>query len=207
MSRLGAPRNRTKATVRTEQRDGVPVVVKDFSRCAWPVRVLVGRRSLRREARAYRALQGVPGVPRCLGFEGPDTLVIERAPGRSLSEWLPAELPQGTFDRLEERLALVHARGVALVDLHRSNVVVSQEGEVSLVDFALAITGRPPAARVPRGWLVRLAMRLDRHGLARIRARAEGASPPRLSGGLGLIYRAGRSLKSCLRGLKGLVRP
>jgi serine/threonine protein kinase len=207
MSRLGTPRNLTKASVRIERRNGTEVIVKDFGHRAWAVRALVGRPSLRREERAYRILEGVPGVPRCLGFEGPDTLLIERAPGHSMSEWRVQDLPAGVLDSLEERLALIHARGVALVDLHRSNVVVSEQGDVSLVDFALAAIGRRRGGGLRPGWWIRVGMRLDRHALARIRSRAEGAPRPVLRGWLGLIYRAGRSFKSCIRGLKGLGRP
>jgi hypothetical protein len=205
MSRIGAPRNRTKADLRFERRGEIEVIVKDFSGRPWPVRLLFGRPTLRREARAYRRLAGLEGIPRCLGFEGPDALVLERSPGRPLSEWTPTDPPPGeVWARLQRLLERIHGRGVAIVDLHRSNVIVSTGGEVAIVDFALAMTGRTDAA--PAGALRRAAMRLDRHGLARMRARAEGRPDPHLPGTLGRLYRAGRRLKAILARLTGFVR-
>jgi hypothetical protein len=205
MSRIGAPRNPTKAALRVERRGDVEVIVKDFAGRPWPVRVVFGRPSLRREARAYRRLAGLQGIPRCLGFEGPDTLVLERAPGRPLSEWSRSDPPPGeVWARLHGLLDHIHGRGVAIVDLHRSNVVVSAEGEVAIIDFALAMTG--PTDATPPGALRRAAMRLDRHGLARMRARAEGRPDPHFPGSLGRLYRVGRRLKAMFGRLTGFVR-
>jgi predicted Ser/Thr protein kinase len=206
MSRIGTPRNPTKASLRVERRGSVDVIVKDFGDRPRLVRAVFGRPTLRREARAYRRLEGLEGVPRFLGFEGADALVIERAEGRSLSEWPPERLPPGVWTRLERLLEQIHGRGVAVVDLHRSNVIVSEAGTVAIVDFALAMTGRgrPAAGRV--GLLRRTAMQLDRHGLARMRARAEGRPDPAVRGGFGTVYRAGRRLKAFLRRLTGFVR-
>ncbi|MBP7147798.1 MAG: hypothetical protein KBD01_09650 [Acidobacteria bacterium] len=195
MSRPRGPRNRSKAEVRFEQRAGRSVVVKDFGASPWWVRRLVGRPALRRELRAYRRLEGVAGVPACVGLEGPDTLVLERAPGESLSALEVGSVGAATFDELERVLREVHARGVAITDLHRSNVLVGPAGGVHVVDLALALLARD-AARP--GLLVRLLMRLDRFAAARMRARYLGLPEPEPEGVLRPLYRAGRALKRAL---------
>ncbi len=191
MSEFDEPRNPTKAIVRRATRDGREVVIKDFgTRPLW-VRVLYGRRVLRREARAYERLGGVRGVPRSLGFDGPDALVLELAPGRSLGAFEPGQVAPALFDDLERVLRDVHARGVAIADLHRSNVLV--DGTVAhVVDFAVARFARDPAHP---GWLVRQLQQLDRHAAARLRARYLGLPEPRASGLFGRVYRLARAVK------------
>jgi RIO-like serine/threonine protein kinase len=192
VSRPGAPRNWTKADVRREERDGKPVVVKDYRRRGRLFRWFHGRGALRREVAAYRRLAGVTGVPACLGFEGPDLLVLELAPGRSLSEFAAGALPSSVFDDLDRIVAAIHARGVAIADLHRSNVLVDDEGRVHIVDFAVARVAPSPAGP---GWLIRQLQRLDHHAAARLRAMHYGQPEPRPRGWFGFLYRLGRKLK------------
>lgn len=192
MSRPGRPRNWTKAEIRFETRDRREVVVKDFRRRSWWVRRLIGRPALRREAAAYQRLLGLQGIPRAFGFAGPDCLVIERVAARPLPEYPPASLPEAFFDALDRLIEQVHQRGVALADLHRSNVMVDDASAPHLVDFALARLARRPEAPGP---LVRLLFRLDRLAAARIRARHFGREEPRPAGPFGLLYRTARFFK------------
>ncbi len=192
MSDPGAPRNWTKAEVRREERDGRPVIVKDYSSRCWIVRRLFGRPSLHREAAVYQRLAHTPGVPACRGFEGPDALVLELAPGRPLSVIPPRSLPAAVFDALDEVLAGIHSRGVAIADLHRSNVLVDDAGAVHVVDFAL---GRVAASPSAPGFLVLQLQKLDRHAAARLRAAHLGLPEPRPAGMFGVLYRLGRALK------------
>ncbi|MDQ7007785.1 MAG: hypothetical protein Q9Q40_11200 [Acidobacteriota bacterium] len=190
MSRPGQPRNRSKAVVRFERRDGLEVAVKDYRQAGPWLRRLYGRPCLDREERAYRRLAGLEEIPRLIAREGPDRLVLERVPGRCLSEWAAPDLPPGLCERLDRALLRCHRRGVALVDLHRSNVLVAEDGRLWLVDFALART-RPATRPDP---LQRALFRLDHIAAERIRAHLEGR-PAELPGGLvGRLYRAGRWL-------------
>lgn len=196
MSDFDRPRNVTKALVRREPRDGREVVVKDYGPRPWWVRVFYGRPTLRREARVYERLSGVAGIPRSFGLEGKDALVLELAPGRALGEFAPGEVPPAVFDALDRILREVHARGVAIADLHRSNILVDVGGAggttVHVIDFAIArIAG--DAAR--RGWIVRQLQQLDRHAAARLRARYLGLPEPQATGTFGVLYRLGRRLK------------
>ena len=199
MSEVGRPRNATKADVRVEARGGRAVVVKDFSGRSLPVRLLVGRPALAREERVYRRLAGLAGIPACLGREGPDRLVLELAPGTPLDRLRPGEVPPAVFDDLDRLLGEIHERGVAVADLHRSNVLVDGE-RVHVIDFAIARIARRPGSP---GWLVRHLQALDRHAAARLRARYLGLPEPRPEGAFGLLYRLGRGVKALLRRIRG----
>ena len=192
MSDFDAPRNSTKADVRRERRGDVEVVVKDYGTRAWWVRTFYGRPTLRREARVYERLKGVPGIPRCFGLERPDALTLEFAPGRQLGAFAAGEVAPAVFDALDAILDAVHARGAAIADLHRSNVLVADDGAVHVIDFAVARLARDPARPGP---LVRLLQRLDRHAAARMRARALGLPEPVPTGVFGFLYRLVRRLK------------
>jgi RIO-like serine/threonine protein kinase len=100
----------------------------------------LARRLLARERRALAALAGVAGVPaeRDDGSPAPrDALVRTWVEGQPLSR--AASLPCDFFDRLDELVLALHARGVCHNDLHKeSNVIVGQDGRPWLIDFQLA---------------------------------------------------------------------
>jgi len=103
-----------------------------------PGSALVGRLLLAREAAALERLGGLPGVPR----------LAQRAPAGDvlLRGWIEGDglhraedLPRDFFERLEELVRSVHARGVCHNDLHKEqNVLVDRAGYPALVDFQLA---------------------------------------------------------------------
>lgn len=192
MSGFERPRNATKADVRREVRGGREVVVKDYGPRSRLVRLLYGRPSLRREARVYGRLEGVRGIPECLGPDGPDALVLALAPGQPLGNVAPGQVPAAVFDELERVLREVHLRGVAITDLHRSNILVAGDGAVHVIDFAVARIARDP---VRPGRLVRLLQQLDDHAAARLRARYLGLPEPAPRGLFGVLYRTLRALK------------
>ncbi len=164
---LAIRRNRSKAQLYFGGWNGRRVVLKDFGRpLQMPVMGGFARWTLGNEAAALRGLDGVPGVPRLLA-RSESVLVMEWVPGVPLSGFPPRGVPAVTFDRLEALLARIHAAGWAVGDLHRSNVLVSDDA-VHLVDFALAtahstLRGRAMAAHVQR---------LDRSAVAKLRRRA-----------------------------------
>lgn len=204
MSDFRAPRNATKADVRRAIQGGREVVIKDYGTRSWWVRALYGRPTLRREARTYARLAGVRGIPACHGFDGRDALVLELAPGEQLSKLATGTVDRAVFDELDRILRDVHARGVAIADLHRSNVLVARAGApggpfgdtppavVHVVDFAVARLARDPSRPGP---LVRLLQQLDRHAAARLRARYLQLPEPVPAGLFGWLYRTVRALK------------
>jgi len=193
------PRNRTKALVTKSMRNGRVVVVKDFSRCSALIKMVYGRPSLRREARVYTALQGIAGIPEGFGLEGRDRLVVEYIPGRLLVSFKRSRIDPRVFDQVDEIVTLVHERGVALVDLHASNIIITETGEVFLIDFANALFARD---KCWPGIFVRFFMKLDRHAAKRMRARYLRLPRPEAPGLFGILYRFGRGLKAVLGKVK-----
>lgn len=150
------------------------VVVKDFAPRAGWFRATLGRWLTGREAAAYRALAGLPAVPRYLGRIDALAFAVEYRPGRRLSRRLAAELPPGFLPALDAAVRAMHARGVVHLDLrHRGNVLVDASGEPVLIDFASALRLRPEG-RLARALLPALA-RIDLAALAKWRQRL---SPP-----------------------------
>lgn len=103
-----------------------------------PFSRLLAQTLLRREARALRALEGVPGVARVLAQAADGgALLRSYLPGTPLC--LARELPRDFFERLEELVRALHERGVCHNDLHKEgNVLVGEDGYPNLVDFQLA---------------------------------------------------------------------
>jgi serine/threonine protein kinase len=102
---------------------------------------VLGRRTLRREARIYEHLRGVPGIPHCYGLIGGGRyLALEHIAGPSLR--VVAE-PLADRDRFYARLLLtldaMHAAGVAHGDLKRKNNILVGPGEQPyVIDFGIA---------------------------------------------------------------------
>lgn len=102
----------------------------------------IARRLLAREQRALVALEPLVGVPRALEHE-------QRA-GVLVRSWIEGEalhralsLPTDFFDRLDELVAELHARGVCHNDLHKEqNVIAGADGYPHLIDFQLASVHR-----------------------------------------------------------------
>lgn len=141
------------------------VVVKDFAPRRCYVRRWLGPWLLRREARAYRRLEGVEAVPRLLGQLDAAALVFEYRPGVLLSRSLAGQLPPTFLADLQRAVAEMHRCGVVHLDLrHRSNILAGHDGRPVLLDFASALRfdrtcwwGR--TGLVLLGWIDRRALR------------------------------------------------
>lgn len=157
-------RRRFKARVYRDTREGRPAVVKTF-RDGGPLRRLVGRLLTAREARAYEALAGLPGVPRLLDRPDPHTLVLEWVDGEELG-YAPDRERRGlrVYPRLVAAVEAIHARGVAHGDLRsRHNVLVTAADTVFVVDFAGAV--RADRGGIVGRWLFRRLAAVDRSAL------------------------------------------
>lgn len=123
---------------------GRTFVVKDFAPRGFLVRTLLGPWLTLRETRAWRALQGCPGVPRFLGRVDALALAVEYRPGHCPRE-CSKEQARAFLDRLETAMREMHARGVVHLDLrHHSNLMVEKHtGEPVLIDFGAALVFRP----------------------------------------------------------------
>ncbi|MBT8444152.1 MAG: hypothetical protein HKN81_02785 [Gammaproteobacteria bacterium] len=116
---------------------------------------------IRREYRVYQRLEGIAGVPRCVGLSD-DRLLLEFIDGQPLR--LSAnELPDRDrfFDALLETLQGIHRAGVAHSDMKRKdNVLVTPAGMPCLIDFGSAVL-RPDGAGFLRSWTFRQACQID----------------------------------------------
>jgi RIO-like serine/threonine protein kinase len=144
-------------------------------------------------------LKGVAGIPACLGLEGRDCLVIEYIHGRLLGSYKRGELEACVFDRLDAIVKQAHARGVACGDLHQSNVIITADMRVFLIDFAHAVFASQGSRPGP---LARLFMELDRNAVRRMRARYLGQDAPQPAGLFGCVYRFARRLKDARKKIK-----
>ena len=136
------PGGGTRPALLILQHDGARAVLKDFQAGSWFLRALVGPWLIRREAHVYQALAGAPGVPRLIGLLDRHALLIEHIEGRNCAQYADGELPREFFDRLLAVVRGIHARGVVHCDIkNRSNIVVTDDLDPYIVDFASAFTG------------------------------------------------------------------
>lgn len=84
---------------------------------------------------------------------GTDYLVLELIPGRNLREALRGGIDRGRKLEIAERvaraLAAAHAEGIVHRDLKLENVMLTDEGEVKILDFGLARSADGPALAEP----------------------------------------------------------
>lgn len=119
-------------------RDARGARVRRVAQGAWPGAGFVARRLLARERRALGALEGLAGVAPLVERE-PRADVLERGYVEGVPLCLAETLPRDFFERLEELVRALHARGVCHNDLHKEgNVLVGTDGRPALVDFQLA---------------------------------------------------------------------
>lgn len=98
----------------------------------------VKRLMLKREYRAYRRLEGVPGVPRCFGFYDGRYLALAAIEGQTLRNAVIQD-PERFYRDLFEVIEALHSRGVAHGDLMRKeNILVDLQECPILVDFGVA---------------------------------------------------------------------
>jgi len=194
------PRNSSKGTVRIEMRAGRETVIKDYRGIKNPVVRLYGNMTLRNEQRAYTRLAGLPGIPPCYGITDEGCLELAFVTGKHLGLFKRRSVPEDIFTSLARIVQAMHDRGVANTDLHRSNVLVSDDGAVHIIDFAHAVIAGNPARP---GMFARCAMQLDWYAFARMKARFVGLKKPAPTGMFGVLYRCMKIVKRLVRAVKG----
>jgi hypothetical protein len=132
---------------------GGPVARRVACGSSMPGSGLLARFLMRRERRSLAHLSGLTGVPRLVedstleALPSPDgytpRLGSKNIVLRSWCEGQPlhraTELPLDFFERLDELVLALHARGVCHNDLHKEqNVMVAADGYPALIDFQLA---------------------------------------------------------------------
>lgn len=163
--RAGAP---AKAELSLVDHGGRVALLKSFDHTPGLFRWLVGSLLTRREAAAYVALDGIPGVPRLLQRRGPAAFVVELVDGRSCFACRTDEFDAAFFDRLTELLGHIRSRGVLHGDIKR-NVIRGQDGRPWLVDFgaSFVLPWYVPWCRTP---LMRLAAQYDSRAVSKLKS-------------------------------------
>ena len=199
ITQLHHSRNKTKAEVYSVNHNGSRMVCKDYSKRNILIRLFYGRYSLYREDRAYARLEGVSGVPRCFGLEGKDVLLLEHINGKPLSRFKRGSIPESVFIKLKKIILCMHDRGVANGDLHRSNVLLTADWDVYLIDYASAFftdnADRP-------GVLFRGIKDLDMYAFERIKARYLCLEKPVPKGIFGVCYVLCVTIKKSIKKIK-----
>jgi len=201
-----AGRNSSKADLLFYRVGDLNIALKTYTGRSLLTRELLGRWLVGREARAYEAASGVAGIPGFLGRLGPHALATEWVPAVSLVERQGEKIDPAVFDRVEEIIFALHDRGVAVSDLHRGDILLSNDGKVYLVDLAAAwVLGRAPG-RLRRALFDHLC-RLDRIALARVKAHFLGgdveSAVAEVGGSTAAWHRWGRRLKRAWDRLRG----
>jgi hypothetical protein len=112
-------------------------VVKDYRARPRLYRWGLGMLATWREAKNYRRLAGVPGIPAFGGQIDRYALAVELIPGRNADRFQKGELSAAFFEELQKIVMAVHARGVVVADLRNSkNIMVSETGHPHLIDFS-----------------------------------------------------------------------
>lgn len=102
------------------------------------------------EVRAYRLLEGVPGVPRLLGRPCSYSFLLEYIEGDSV-RWLE-QLPWEAIDQARQLVRALHSRGVVHGDLGHdwhgdlgrdTNLIWGRNGQLYIIDFASALYRGP----------------------------------------------------------------
>ncbi len=132
----------TRPVIRLVEKDGIRAIVKDFSHNGFMFRNIVGRFLIWREARAYRQLSGLQGIPRLLAVIKGMALVTEAVPGMDMKAAAKTkQLTPGFFDHLNVLVDRVHELGIAHCDLKASgNIIVSPAGRPYIIDWAASIS-------------------------------------------------------------------
>ncbi len=166
--------------------DAGKVVVKvhrQASFLALPLEWL-GRWLATRECAAFERLSDVEGIPRLIGRWGPTGLVRRYIDGHPLARG--ERVPDDFHARLRSLIDAIHERGMAYVDLEKSdNVLVGDDGKPYLFDFQISWYvpakwgGNSWPARKVRGWL----QTSDRYHLVKLqrRTRPDQLSPQQLA--------------------------
>lgn len=144
------------------------VVVKDVAGKNLFVRWTLGWWLIAREWRTYRRLEGIVGIPRVLERIDRFAFAMELVEGRPLER---KEKPSLDFwTALEEILDEIHQRGVVHLDLrHKGNILISDEGKPSLIDFNSSFSFE--RGSILKSFLFPLLVQIDRAGFLKLKAR------------------------------------
>jgi predicted Ser/Thr protein kinase len=149
--------------------EGQRAAVKDFADTPHAFRRWVAPFLVSREIAALAHLQGATGVPKYFGRIDRYAFMMEYIEGTPLADFKEGELAPEVFDKVQRVIDGIHERGVSHGDLkRRSNLLLTPDGEIYLIDFAAAIIGNRPA-RPFWNWLQKEVARVDDKSVPRLK--------------------------------------
>lgn len=126
----------TRPEVSLIEIDGRQAVLKDFNQGHRWFGLLLGPLLIWREARALKRLQGLPGIPQILSQPNKRAVLMEYVAGETAKTMPKGQLGPDFFQRVRERIAGMHERGIAHCDLRSGgNTIIDSEGNPHFVDF------------------------------------------------------------------------
>lgn len=149
--------------------DGQCAAVKDFANTPPKFRRYVAPFLIGREIKALKHLEGTPGVPRFYGRVDRYAFAMEFIEGRPIADFEPGELSLQTLKNVQNSIDAIHERGVSHGDLkRRSNLLVTPDEQVYLIDFAAAVVGKR-RGNFFLNWLQRKMAEIDDKSISKIK--------------------------------------
>lgn len=122
--------------------NGQRAAIKDFADTPPKFRRFVAPFLVGREIKALKYLDGTPGVPRFYGRVDRYAFAMEFIEGKPIADFEPGEVSPQVLQNVQQSIDAIHARGVSHGDLkRRSNLLVTPNEQVYLIDFAAAVVG------------------------------------------------------------------
>lgn len=118
------------------------LIIKDFSHCLLPIRLLVGLWAIRLEVRALKLLQGIRGISAHVYKIGPYTMAYDYIGGETVARCRDnnSKLPVSFFNEFDRMVDELHKRGLAHLDLRNlKNVLVGDDKLPWFIDFQSSV--------------------------------------------------------------------
>ena len=158
-----------QSSVYLVEADGRTLAVKDFLNTPFFFRTFVAPYLVRRESKALAHLNGTPGVPSYYGRIDARAFAMEYIAGTPIADFGMGQIAPEVFPRIQEVIDGIHARGVSHGDLkRRSNLILTPDHQIYLVDFAAAVIGQRPL-RPLLNWLQKQMELVDNKSLPRLK--------------------------------------
>ena len=162
----------------TESEDGKRVW-KTWYRGRGPLKRRFGRYLARRESRILRALAETGAVPRVHGQPRADSIEMEALEAHPLADFFMNDQapPREYFQKLDRLVTQMHDAGITHGDLGLNNLLFDPTNpeQPLVLDFTQSLQFRLPI-RWHLAWLFRMACRIDRARVAKIKHRLLGES-------------------------------
>lgn len=192
-------RNITKANIYECLYNGQRVILKDYKDRNFFIKATIGRWFISREFRIYKILNGISGIHQAIGQTDPFSLLLDYIDGKLLSERPREPLSPSVFASLKTIIQKIHQRDVACGDIHRRDILMTDSGDIFLLDFA---TGWRKGHRfnIFSHFIFKKLLSLDWLAFYRMRERYTGLAPSqeeqKIFQDILKYYRLGRMMKT-----------